>query len=746
VDFELPAGSATSAKLGGGSFGSVVAATAAGPAPVPWDPRALVALKVFDASFRASWFRESSVAAPAWRWETEGAPMDFLREAQLLSELRHPRIVEVQSLLYATPSATGLVQGLHGAWVLGMTHAVGGDVSSFIENELGNKPPRTEPMKSRVKRIVSDLCAAVAHCHAHSVMHRDIKPNNLLLDAGGRLRMADFGWSRRVGHEAVYDWSEHIERQMLDQSGDDNALNEQQQQQQQFTLGPGTCYYKAPEVLRDPRNCNYTLAVDNWAVGCVIAELLTGQVLIRPKSPRILPNSQTNSRLLARMQDIFGADELPMRRWCPIGAAVTKTRLASQPRRLFEHLQGLGAEPDPSTWLVLDCLLQLDPAKRLTATQAAEATLIPEPAEWGEEGEKPPQDEDMEEQGTASDAAATAKSSSVSSAAVAGGGDKQPEIVESGPAEETEKTSTSELTWLPIHADHLKELTLGTCVDNGLPPLVAVITVLYYRRLCLATEQDSTSSPGRLPLEVRAKRAQGGHPGTEQFSSIMGCFLLATQMTLLSYRVTRGKLKVQKPKKLAPCDLVIGMARRALKCGAFIEELRGDITWGRESYFNLQTRVIAKQREVLLCVNLGRNEAEENAIARALGLRHHPLHQARSPAASPMNTPQKSNRGRSSRDAASQPAATAATSGLPKGAKRTVIDAKTGQVTSIISQKQVTSSMEDGQAKEGKKKQEEKIVGSELLAQLEAAQACGDDDALRVAMAKLNAQIVRPSC
>jgi hypothetical protein len=57
-------------------------------------PAVHVALKIFNASFRDSWFRDISVAQPHMRWETEGAPMDFLREVRLLSEMRHPRVVE----------------------------------------------------------------------------------------------------------------------------------------------------------------------------------------------------------------------------------------------------------------------------------------------------------------------------------------------------------------------------------------------------------------------------------------------------------------------------------------------------------------------------------------------------------------------------------------------------------------------------------------------------------------------------
>ena len=61
------------------------------------------------------------------------------------------------------------------------------------------------------------------------------------------------------------------------------------------------------------------------------------------------------------------------------------------------------------------------------------------------------------------------------------------------------------------------------------------------------------------------------------------------------------------------------MADRARQCGAFGAEVE-DIVWGEQRYYDLQTRVIDSEQEILLRVNLGRNECDETLIAKSLGL------------------------------------------------------------------------------------------------------------------------------
>ena len=84
--------------------------------------------------------------------------------------------------------------------------------------------------------------SGIAFCHSRRILHRDLKPQNLLIDKEGMLKLADFGLARAIGIPV-----------------------------RTYTHEIVTLWYRAPEVLLGAKH--YSTAVDMWSVGCIFAEM-----------------------------------------------------------------------------------------------------------------------------------------------------------------------------------------------------------------------------------------------------------------------------------------------------------------------------------------------------------------------------------------------------------------------------------------------------------------------------------------
>jgi hypothetical protein len=194
-------------------------------------------------------------------------------EAEALRSLDHPHVVKwIES---------GPLE--HGGLYIAMQRVDGSSLSQSLPAQ-GFDP-------ARGFELFRQICSGVAHAHIRGVLHRDLKPGNILIDADGRALVADFGLAQPV-HERVHQLS-------LTQVG---------------TIA-GTAEYLPPEAYR----ANYVPSVqtDVYALGVILHELLTGS------PPRGAWESVSKSRRIdVRIDDVLrrALDPDPARRWPSVEA------------------------------------------------------------------------------------------------------------------------------------------------------------------------------------------------------------------------------------------------------------------------------------------------------------------------------------------------------------------------------------------------------------------------------------------
>ena len=154
----------------------------------------------------------------------------FLAEAKTLARLNHPNLVTILDAGTSGEHPYLVLEVVNGASLSATLRAAGGRLSP-----------------ERVLTIGAQVAAALAHCHAVGVVHRDVKPGNILLGADDRALLTDFGISR-----------------LLDASTHHTVAGS--------TIG--TASYLAPEQVY---GAEITPAVDMFALGLVLLEACTGQ-------------------------------------------------------------------------------------------------------------------------------------------------------------------------------------------------------------------------------------------------------------------------------------------------------------------------------------------------------------------------------------------------------------------------------------------------------------------------------------
>ncbi|WP_306363386.1 Stk1 family PASTA domain-containing Ser/Thr kinase [Nocardia sp. CC227C] len=166
----------------------------------------------------------------------------FKREAQNAAALNHPAIVAVYD--------TGEAEVDGGPLPYIVMEYVDGDTLRDLVRGKGPLPPR------RAMEVIADVCAALDFSHRNGIVHRDMKPANIMINRAGAVKVMDFGIARAIADSS-------------------NPMT-------QTAAVIGTAQYLSPEQARGEQ---VDARSDVYSVGCVLYEILTGEPPFTGDSP-----------------------------------------------------------------------------------------------------------------------------------------------------------------------------------------------------------------------------------------------------------------------------------------------------------------------------------------------------------------------------------------------------------------------------------------------------------------------------
>mmetsp|Transcript_8357 Transcript_8357/g.12248 ORF Transcript_8357/g.12248 Transcript_8357/m.12248 type:complete len:505 (-) Transcript_8357:376-1890(-) len=131
-----------------------------------------------------------------------------------------------------------------------------------------------------VKAVARDILLGVQHCHAHGVLHRDVKPANLMISLRGRVQLTDFGLAKAVPSFISNSFTSSKQNSKLVPprvNASSSVVPIEEEADVTMTHALCTLHYRPPETLLG--STHYTPSVDIWAVGLVLAEIINLQPL-----------------------------------------------------------------------------------------------------------------------------------------------------------------------------------------------------------------------------------------------------------------------------------------------------------------------------------------------------------------------------------------------------------------------------------------------------------------------------------
>jgi mitogen-activated protein kinase 1/3 len=246
----------------------------------------------------------------------------ILREVRLHSRLKHENIANFLDVMTAADPDRFEVVVV---------------VMDLMDTDLHQILSSSQPLLVEHHRyFVYQLLRGLKYIHSANVLHRDLKPGNLLLNANCDLKICDFGLAR-----------------IAEPAGPDDCLTEY----------VATRWYRAPEVLLNYET--YGPAMDVWSAGCILAELM----LRRP----LFPGTSTMNQL-ALITEVLGSPSAEDLRACASPKALAF--MASLPARARPPADALFPGADPAAVDLAARMLTWDPDARIGVEEALEHPFL----------------------------------------------------------------------------------------------------------------------------------------------------------------------------------------------------------------------------------------------------------------------------------------------------------------------------------------------------------------------------------
>lgn len=280
--------------IGSGAYGVVVSARDSKTGE-------LVAIKKIEKAFEHSTFTKRT-----------------LRELKIMRLLVHENLIKIQNI--QLPKSREEFDEIY-------------VISELMETDLSSIIKSPQPLSDEhVQFFLYQILRGLKYMHTACILHRDLKPRNLLVNSNCDLKICDFGLARPF-------------------------INEMKVTSTQMTDYVATRWYRAPEVLLTYKK--YTGAMDMWSVGCIFGELL----LRKPLLPGTDANHQIEIILnLLGFPSDADIESIPNPR-----AKEKVLRMAKRPGKPFESVF---KDANPQALDLLKKLLEFNPEKRCTVEEA----------------------------------------------------------------------------------------------------------------------------------------------------------------------------------------------------------------------------------------------------------------------------------------------------------------------------------------------------------------------------------------